>query len=154
MVGIESLPPVPEATSAAVRASMKANRRRDTGPERRLRSILHARGLRFRVDLPIATGGGRPVRPDIVFTRARLAVFVDGCYWHGCPQHHQPSKSNVTYWRAKIARNRERDRLHNRLLTQAGWTVLRWEHESPTDAALVVGRVLSEGRQPMQRKLP
>lgn len=134
---------------------MRANRRRDTAPERRLRSTLYGQGLRFRVDFPIAIEDARPIRPDVVFTPVRVAVFVDGCYWHGCPDHHQPSKSNTAYWRAKIARNQERDRLHNQLLAQAGWTVLRiWEHESSTDAALVVGRVVTERRQAMQRKLP
>lgn len=127
---------------------MKANRRRDTGPERRLRSFLHARGLRFRVDLPIATGHGRPVRPDIVFTRARLAVFVDGCYWHGCPRHHQPSKSNVAYWQAKIARNRERDRRNDLRLSRAGWAVLRfWEHDDPAEAAAAIDAAVQSSRR-------
>lgn len=98
--------------------------------------MLHARGLRYRVDKPIPIGGRRPVRPDIVFTRARIAVFVDGCYWHGCPDHHQPSKSNVSYWRAKIDRNQERDRENDAALKSAGWTVLRfWEHDDPAEAA-------------------
>src|SRR3954463_12616970 len=99
---------------------MRANRRRDRGPERRLRSLLHVTGLRFRVDLPIRLEGCRPIRPDVVFTRARLAVFMDGCYWHGCPEHYQAAKSNTGYWSAKIARNRDRDREQSALLDR-GW---------------------------------
>jgi DNA mismatch endonuclease (patch repair protein) len=120
---------------------MRANRRRDTLPELRIRSLLHARGLRYRVDRPIRIDGARSIRPDIVFAGARIAVFVDGCYWHGCPEHHQPSRSNVSYWEAKIGGNRERDRRQDRLLAAAGWTVLRvWEHEDPVDA---VGRIVT-----------
>jgi DNA mismatch endonuclease (patch repair protein) len=121
---------------------MRANRRRDTEPERRVRRRLHAGGLRFRVDLPIPVGDGRPVRPDIVFTRARLAVFVDGCFWHGCPEHgRRPEVKNRHYWGPKIARNVERDHEHKRALADAGWTVLRfWEHESPEAVALEIQR--------------
>ena len=79
---------------------MQANRRRDTGPERALRSELHRRGLRFRVDHPVRTGG-HTVRPDIVFSRARVAVYVDGCFWHSCPLHATLPKSNAAYWTPK-----------------------------------------------------
>lgn len=121
---------------------MRANRRRDTGPERQLRSLLHAAGLRFRVDLPIAIGGRRPLRPDIVFTRARLAIFVDGCFWHGCPEHgRRPKIQNGKYWGSKIARNIERDHEQAEALAGAGWTVLRfWEHDQPEAAAAEVER--------------
>jgi DNA mismatch endonuclease (patch repair protein) len=127
---------------------MRANRRRDTGPERRLRSALHAAGLRFRVDYPVRVGDReRPIRPDIVFTRARLAVFVDGCYWHGCRRHYAASKSNVDYWTAKIAGNRERDVNQARALTEAGWLVLRfWEHQDPEIAAAEVAIALTRRR--------
>lgn len=115
---------------------MAANRRRDTAPELRLRSALHRRGLRFRVDLPITVLGRRPIRPDIAFTRLRVAVFLDGCFWHGCPEHGSAPKANASYWLPKIARNRERDRQADRLLRDAGWTVVRiWEHEPVGDAA-------------------
>lgn len=116
---------------------MRANRRRDTGPELRIRRLLHARGLRFRVDLPVRIDERRPVRPDVVFTRARLAVFIDGCFWHGCPEHGQrPDVRNGHYWTPKIAGNAERDQRHTRALANAGWTVLRfWEHESPDEVA-------------------
>ena len=88
-------PPTP--SSAAASATMRANRRRDTTPERILRSALHRLGWRFRVDLPVEVGGRR-VRPDIVFTRRRVAVFVDGCFWHACPEHGQQPTANASYW--------------------------------------------------------
>jgi DNA mismatch endonuclease (patch repair protein) len=127
--------PYPQPSSAAARATMKANRRRDTLPERLLRKELHARGLRFRVDHPIA-GEGRRVRPDIVFPRAHLAVFVDGCFWHRCPEHGAIPKGNREYWEPKLAANVSRDTHTTAALVQAGWTVVRvWEHEAVSDAA-------------------
>ena len=125
-------------------ANLAANRRRDTEPERRLRSRLHALGLRFRVDHPIRLEGHRLIRPDIVFTRRRIAVFVDGCFWHGCPEHgRRENGRNADYWRPKIATNRERDELQTRALKTAGWTVLRvWEHEHPSDAALRIAELV------------
>lgn len=127
---------------------MRANRRRDTKPERQVRSMLHAAGLRFRVDLSIKLEGRRPVRPDIVFTRARLAVFIDGCFWHGCPKHGtRPKIKNSNYWNAKIARNHERDDEHNHALARDGWTVLRfWEHQPPDQTANAVERAYRELR--------
>jgi len=113
---------------------MLANKRRDTAPELALRSILHARGLRYRVDF-------RPLRvmrnkADVVFTRARVAVFVDGCFWHGCPEHYMPSKTNVDYWKPKIEANQERDRHVDAMLQDAGWSIVRaWEHEDPSAVA-------------------
>jgi DNA mismatch endonuclease (patch repair protein) len=118
---------------------MQQNRRRDSRPEVQLRSGLHLRGLRFRVDFPIRCGSGRPVRPDIVFTRAQVAVFVDGCFWHGCPIHGKPPKSNARYWDAKIALNQDRDTRQSNALSSNGWTVLRiWEHESVEQAVAAV----------------
>jgi DNA mismatch endonuclease (patch repair protein) len=115
---------------------MAANQRRDTNPELRLRSRLHGLGYRFRVDFPIPVPGRRPVRPDIAFTRMRVAIFLDGCFWHGCPEHWSAPKSNVEYWIAKIERNRERDRQADFLLVEAGWLVVRiWEHEPLRTAA-------------------
>jgi DNA mismatch endonuclease, patch repair protein len=122
---------------------MAANRRRDTGPELRLRSELHRTGLRFRVDMPIEVPGRRPIRPDIVFSRLRIAVFVDGCFWHGCPEHGAPPKSNTSYWIPKIAATRDRDRRADRLLAEEGWRVVRiWEHESLDDAVGLVREAL------------
>lgn len=113
---------------------MRGNRRRDTKPEMALRKVLHAAGRRYRVDHRIDTPDGS-VRTDIVFTRQRLAVFVDGCFWHGCPAHGSRPRSNPAYWNAKIARNRARDRRQTEALTAAGWRVVRvWEHESQEEA--------------------
>lgn len=117
---------------------MEANRRTDTTPERLLRSELHTRGLRYRKDRRIEAAG-RKVRPDLVFGPTRVAVFVDGCFWHRCPTHATHPSSNAGYWRAKFDRNVERDRADDAALAAAGWTVIRvWEHEDPRTAA---GRV-------------
>lgn len=118
---------------------MRANRRRDTEPELALRSLLHRAGLRFRVDLPIRPGSGRPIRPDIVFPRRRVAVFVDGCFWHGCPIHATQPATNAEYWGDKIVENRARDARTTEALEALGWTVRRfWEHEDPARAAEAV----------------
>ncbi|MBI5309500.1 MAG: very short patch repair endonuclease [Actinobacteria bacterium] len=131
---LETRKPWPGVETAR-RRIMSANRRRDTGPELRLRSSLHRSGLRFRVDLPIPVPGRRPIRPDVVFTRPRVAIFLDGCFWHGCPEHGSIPKTNAAYWLSKIARNRERDHQTDRLLGEAGWVVVRiWEHESMEQA--------------------
>ena len=117
---------------------MRRNPRRDTRPEIALRSELHGRGLRFRKDLPVRVAG-RVVRPDVVFTRAQVAVFVDGCFWHACPIHGNQPRANTDYWRPKLARNVARDRAVDDALRSAGWDVLRaWEHEAP---AVVANRV-------------
>lgn len=113
---------------------MQSNRSRDTGPELRLRSELHRRGLRFFVDRAPIRGVRR--RADLVFPRKKIAVFVDGCFWHGCPQHHTVSKTNAEYWREKVDTNRRRDRETDSLLRDSGWRVVRvWEHE-PVDVAV------------------
>lgn len=123
-------PDVPDA----VRRVMRANTRRDTRPELLLRSALHAVGLRYRVDHAIRPDDQRPIRPDIVFTRRRVVVFVDGCFWHGCPEHHRPPTTNGSYWAAKVARNQARDVRDRARLERAGWKVIRvWEHESLSD---------------------
>lgn len=134
--------PYPHPTSAAVSERMRANPRRDTRPEVALRAELHRLGLRFRKDLPLRLPD-RVVRPDIVFTRARLAVFVDGCFWHRCPEHGNVPRANSEYWGPKLERNVARDRLVDEALAAAGWTVLRvWEHEGPGVVALLVARRL------------
>jgi DNA mismatch endonuclease, patch repair protein len=113
---------------------MRANRPRDTGPERALRRELHARGLRYRVHH--APSPDVRSTADIVFTRARLAVYVDGCFWHRCPEHAVPPKRNREFWESKLSANVERDRRTESALEQRGWTVLRfWEHENPSEAA-------------------
>jgi len=113
---------------------MQATRRRDTASEIALRSLLHSRGLRYRVDFPPLQESRR--RADLVFPRARIAVFVDGCFWHGCPEHATWPKANAAWWRAKIETNQRRDEDTDRRLAEAGWHVIRiWEHESPMEAA-------------------
>lgn len=122
------------ASSPAVRAVMRANKGRDTRPELALRSAVHALGMRYRV-------GIRPVpqvrrTADIVFTKAKVAVFLDGCFWHGCTEHHRPAKKNSEFWEAKINGNIIRDADTDARLREAGWRVVRvWEHESPETAA-------------------
>lgn len=112
---------------------MQANRRRDTAPELAIRSALHRRGFRFRVDLPIRVESSRPIRPDIVFPKAKVAVFIDGCFWHGCPEHGTlPATTNRDYWALKIEQNRARDQRNELALQSSGWTVIRaWEHDEP-----------------------
>ena len=119
---------------------MQANRARDTSPELAVRRLLHAAGLRYRVDY--APLGGRR-RADIVFTRQRIAVYIDGCFWHGCPDHGTLPKTNTDYWLPKLQRNVERDGETDTLLTEAGWTALRfWEHETAsTVAGMIIDRL-------------
>jgi DNA mismatch endonuclease (patch repair protein) len=113
---------------------MLGNRSRDTKPEMAVRRACHARGLRYRVDRAPLKGLRR--RADLVFPTERVAVFVDGCYWHGCPDHYVPSQSNASYWSEKIERNRDRDADTDRKLLAAGWLPIRvWEHEIPDAAA-------------------
>jgi DNA mismatch endonuclease, patch repair protein len=121
---------------------MQRQRRRDSAPELALRSALHRRGLRFRVDRPVA--GLSRHRVDIAFPRARLAVYVDGCFWHGCPEHGCVPKANSAWWQAKIENNRRRDARADALMRADGWTVLRvWEHEEPERAARLVAETYS-----------
>jgi DNA mismatch endonuclease (patch repair protein) len=113
---------------------MQATRRRDTAPELALRRELHRRGLRYRVDTEVKIGLRR--RADVVFTKARVAVFVDGCFWHGCPAHATAPKANAGFWAGKLAANQARDRDTDVRLTAAGWRIVRiWEHEDPAVAA-------------------
>ena len=118
---------------------MRANRRADTKPELALRSALHRQGYRFRKDYRLDLHGGTRVRPDIAFTARRVAVFVDGCFWHACPQHGSKPRANDWYWTPKLARNVERDRVADQTLAAAGWQVVRiWEHESLEQALAAV----------------
>lgn len=115
---------------------MRANSAgRDTAPELALRRELHRAGVRFRVGSRIDLPGRRPVRPDLVWAGRRLAVFVDGCYWHVCPHHGRPPKSNLEYWVPKLAANQRRDREQTAALEALGWEVLRfWEHDLASSA--------------------
>ncbi len=120
--------------SEALARKMSTLARTDTAPELALRRELHGRGLRYRVQLHVP--GNRRRRIDVAFTRAKVAVFVDGCYWHGCPAHGTRPKTNSEWWDWKIARNRARDADTNQLLENQGWRVVRvWEHEDPSTAA-------------------
>ncbi len=115
---------------------MLANRGRDTRPEVSVRRLLHAAGARYRVDFP-PLGGRR--RADIVFTKLRVAIFIDGCFWHCCPQHGTHPARNSEYWGPKLQRNVERDTEVTQTLLAHGWTVLRfWEHEAPQLIADVI----------------
>jgi DNA mismatch endonuclease (patch repair protein) len=131
----------PAASSAAALQRMRRQQRRDTNPEIALRRELFRRGYRYRVDTPPLPGSRR--RADIVFRRARVAVFVDGCFWHGCPQHGTAPAANADWWARKLRQNVERDRDTTARLEEQGWTVVRvWEHVSPTEAADVVALAL------------
>jgi len=108
---------------------MAAIRRRDTKPEISLRSTLHRLGYRFRKDHPIRVDD-KLIRPDIAFTKRRVAVFIDGCFWHSCPEHGRQPSVNGEYWFPKLKGNASRDRAQTAALESQGWTVLRfWEHE-------------------------
>ncbi|BBZ21723.1 very short patch repair endonuclease [Mycolicibacter hiberniae] len=143
-----TLEPVTEswASSEHARLTMRANRSRDTKPELAVRRLVHAMGLRYRVDFP-PLPSNRRMRADLVFTRARVAVFIDGCFWHGCPDHHTVARTNAEFWATKVLGNRTRDERTNAVLTDAGWTVLRfWEHEDPSTAAQAIREVVESTR--------
>jgi DNA mismatch endonuclease (patch repair protein) len=136
----------PRASSLDALARMKSQRRRDTEPETRLRSLLHAMRFRFRTDItPVP---GMRCRADIVFPRIKVAVFVDGCFWHACPSHGTLPKQHAQWWRDKLADNTARDRRTDDVLRKSGWSVIRvWEHEDPFAAAKRIADVL-ERRYP------
>ncbi len=126
------------ASSEGTRRSMLSNKARDTKPELLIRQALHARGYRYRVDL-------RPSdkvrsRADILFTKQKIAIFIDGCFWHGCPIHATAPKANADYWLPKLKRNVERDLEVTSALELLGWTVLRfWEHETAGEVVERIG---------------
>lgn len=125
---------------------MSTLRRADTDPELALRRELHALGLRYRVQYPVP--GNRRRRIDVAFTKHRLAVFVDGCFWHGCSVHQNQPSTNAEWWAWKFETIRSRDSDTNRLLSENGWRVVRvWEHEDPLEAARNIAYILgSAGR--------
>jgi DNA mismatch endonuclease, patch repair protein len=124
---------------------MQGNRSRDTAPELAVRRAMHALGLRYRVDIrPLPT---LRRRADAVFTKARVAVFVDGCFWHGCPEHGRIPTSNRDYWEPKLARNVQRDRDTDERLIEAGWVVVRvFEHDDVGTAAARIAEVVRQRR--------
>lgn len=143
-------PPPPPATSPAASTVMRANTGTDSRPERLLRAALHRRGLSFRKNM---RPPGISCRVDILFVSARVAVFVDGCFWHRCPDHGVRPVSNKSYWDAKLDRNVARDRANDEALAGAGWTVVRvWEHESPESAADQIADVV-RGRMATRRSV-
>lgn len=136
----------PTPSSDAALARMKAAKPRDTAPEKALRSALHRKGLRFQLD-------ERPVenlnrKADIVFRSAKVAVFVDGCFWHGCPIHGTQAKANAEFWDQKIRQNRERDLDTTCFLEALEWKVIRvWEHEDPEEASQRIYDMVIERKQ-------
>lgn len=130
----------PAPLNRLVSEQMSRMPRADTGPELALRRELHARGLRFRVH-----DRRLPGTPDVVLTRARLAVFIDGCFWHGCPEHGTLPRNNRDWWAAKLEANAERDRRKDAELTGMGWTPVHfWEHVPVAEMADVVERLWRE----------
>ena len=131
---------------------MRANRGHDTRPELALRSAAHARGLRYRVNI-------RPIKEirrtaDLVFTKAKVAVFLDGCFWHGCAEHHRPAKgATASFWNDKIAENQLRDADTDDRLQRAGWKVVRiWEHEEPTEAVARIAQIIEAQKTQSSRR--
>jgi DNA mismatch endonuclease, patch repair protein len=132
----------PQPTSSAATAVMKGNRKRDTRPETIVRSALQRAGLRFRKDYPIRVDRGRPIRVDIAFPNSRIALFVDGCFWHRCPEHGTTPRANAMYWNAKLARNVERDHETDERLLGAGWQPVRiWEHDPADEVVARIGAI-------------
>lgn len=135
----------PKASSPEALARMKRQQPHGTKPELRLRSDLHRRGLRFRVQQRVLPGVRRTV--DIVFPAARVAVEVRGCYWHACEEHGTRPRANAEWWEEKLRRNVERDRETERMLGEAGWHVIVvWEHEVAADAADAIEKVVRARR--------
>lgn len=133
-VGVTKINEPPVASSNAALNRMKAAKPRDTTPEMALRQVLQEMGFAFSVDFSPIEGLRR--RVDILFVEERVAVMIDGCYWHGCPQHGTWPKQNAEFWKAKIKANKRRDIDTNQRLEDAGWHVIRvWEHENPHEAA-------------------
>ena len=138
------------ASSPAVRKSMRGNRSRDTRPEIAVRRAVHGAGLRFRVSRRPIAGLNRT--GDLVFGPSLVAVFIDGCFWHGCPDHYAAPKTNSSYLAVKVAANRTRDRSTDARLLTAGWLPLRfWEHEDPTQVAAVIVAVVKSRRPTLNR---
>ena len=127
---------------------MKSNRGKDTKLEIRVRKALHARGLRYRLQSKVPGSNRRTI--DIAFPRQKVAVFIDGCFWHGCPIHHTVARTNAAFWATKVARNRERDRDTNRMLVEADWITARfWEHQPTEEIVDRIVELVRPGSQTM-----
>lgn len=135
-----------EPSSAESRRRMRSVRQKDTSAELALRRELHARGLRYRIQVQVLT---KPRRiADVAFSGLRVAVFVDGCFWHGCPQHATWPKHNAEFWRTKIVANQRRDRDTDERLRTEGWAVVRaWAHEPPEHVAAMVAGIVENRRE-------
>jgi DNA mismatch endonuclease (patch repair protein) len=141
----------PWASSDAARKTMQGNRGRDTKAELAVRRLVHAAGLRYRVNARPEPDLRRTA--DLLFTRVRVAVFIDGCYWHGCPEHFSMPATNFEYWSGKIGRNRARDLETTALLEARGWLVLRfWEHEPPIAVAERIAELVRAASLPAHRR--
>ena len=142
---LPALPPAPSASNPDVLRRMRLQRRHRTSCELAIRSALHRLGWRFRTN-------SRPIkayrrRADVVFSSLRVAVFVDGCFWHGCPKHGSRPVSNREWWALKIRRNRLRDLQTTRYLRRRGWSAIRvWEHEPVDQAVKKIAAVLNRVR--------
>ncbi|MFJ8508114.1 very short patch repair endonuclease [Streptomyces avermitilis] len=138
-------------SSPGVSARMSKQLSKNTGVELAVRRLLHAAGMRYRVEYPVP---GMPRRRiDVAFPGAKVAVLIDGCFWHGCPQHATQPKANADWWRTKLDRNMARDRETTEQLLAAGWTVLRfWEHEAPEAVAARVAEAVRRRRTADERR--
>lgn len=133
----------PTPLSDTIRRRMETARQRDTSIEVRLARELHDLGLSFESN--VAAIPGTRSRPDLLFATPKIAVFVNGCFWHGCPDHGTWPKHNAAWWRTKIEANRERDVKNDDVLTRAGWIVLRyWEHDDPRVAAREIAKRIGQ----------
>ncbi|GFE23757.1 very short patch repair endonuclease [Streptomyces nigrescens] len=137
------MPATPSSPGVSARMSVQA--RRDTGPEMAVRRLLYASGHRYRLQRRVPGFSRRTI--DIAFPGPKVAVFLDGCFWHGCPEHATHPKANADWWRDKLDGNIARDRETTEHLVEQGWTVLRfWEHEDPVTVADRIARTLGEAR--------
>jgi DNA mismatch endonuclease (patch repair protein) len=136
----------PPPSSLAALARMKSAKPRDTAPEKALRSALYRRGLRFRLyERPVENLNRNA---DVVFRSTKVAVFIDGCFWHGCPVHGTKAKANAEFWAQKIEQNQQRDRDTTSRLQAAGWIVIRvWEHEDPNEASQRIYDIVMQRKQ-------
>ena len=136
---------IPEPSSSTVSTRMSRQARRDTTPEVAVRKLLHASGYRYRLHERVPHMPRRTI--DIAFTKAKVAVFLDGCFWHGCPEHATRPKVNAEWWQQKLDRNMARDAETTDHLKAAGWTVLRfWEHQPPAQVAKLVAKAVDRER--------
>jgi DNA mismatch endonuclease (patch repair protein) len=139
----------PSASTPEARRRMQRVRQKNTSAEAALRRELYARGIRYRIHVPVLTKPRRVA--DVAFSGLRVAVFVDGCFWHGCPQHATWPKQNAEFWRAKILANQQRDRDTDERLRADGWKVIRvWAHEPPERVAAKVATVVEKRREKLR----